>query len=326
MTPSRHTSFLCRALASAMVCVTSLAMAQEPTPQPLVATGFQGMFYITAVLTGAYASRTPGVIPDIRFEGESAAMKALTEGKSQIAMMGRDLMPEEEAAFIAKWGYPPTRVAIAMDALVVLVNHNNPIKEIKLEQLDAAYSIDRRQGWPKDVITWGDLGVKQAGWENRPVERFGRPADSGNYWLLNEGLTLNGRPRLPIRGSLDTTALTEELAANQAGIAYGNMVEKFASTKIVPLVPKGSKTAVEANAETVASGEYPLCRFLYACINKDPKKGASPLMKGFLSFALSPAGQGIIMNCGQVPLPPDINALNRLKVTDRFDTDSTSLR
>ncbi|WP_005031888.1 PstS family phosphate ABC transporter substrate-binding protein [Holophaga foetida] len=319
-------SFLRRTLTPVVLSLVCLSQAPAQAPQPLVAKGFQGMFYITAVLTGAYAGRTPGVVPDVQIIGESQAMKELTEGSTQIALMGRDLQPEEEAAFIAKWGYSPTRVAIAMDALVVLVNKNNPIKEIKVEQLDAIYSIDRRQGWPKDVTTWGDLGLKQGGWENRPIERFGRPADSGNYWLLNETLTMKGRPRLPIRGNMDATTLTEELAANQAAIAYGNMIEKFSSTRIVPLVPKGSKEPVEANAATVTSGEYPLCRFLYAYINKDPKKGTTPLLRGFLSFALSPAGQGIIKECGQVPLQPDINALNRLKVTDRFDGDSNTLR
>nr|WP_320132424.1 substrate-binding domain-containing protein [uncultured Holophaga sp.] len=302
------------------------APAVAQPPQMLTARGFQGMFFITAVLSGAYASRHPGVAPDIQIDGESEAMKALTEGRTMMAMMGRDLLPAEDAAFKAKWGYAPTRVALAMDALVVLVNHNNPIKQIRVEQLDAVYSLDRKQGWPEDVLTWGDLGVKQGGWENRPIERFGRPEDSGNYWLLTQALTLNGRPRLPIRGDMDAITLTEELAANQAAIAYGNMVEKFASTKIVPLVPKGGKDAVEATPATVGSGAYPLCRNLYVYINKDPHKGMPPLVKDFLSFALSPAGQGIIRDSGQVPLQPDIVALNRLKVTDKFDADSSTLR
>jgi len=76
----------------------------------------------------------------------------------------------------------------------------------------------------------------------------------------------------------------------------------------------------------VASGEYPLCRFLYTYINKDPKKGMAPVVKGFLTFALSPMGQGIVKQCGQVPLQPDVHALNLLKVTDRFDADQNALR
>jgi phosphate transport system substrate-binding protein len=54
------------------------------------------------------------------------------------------------------------------------------------------------------------------------------------------------------------------------------------------------------------AGTYPLSRFLYVYINKKP--GADPLVTEFIRFALSKAGQQIVVKDGYFPLTATVVA------------------
>jgi len=87
-----------------------------------------------------------------------------------------------------------------------------------------------------------------------------------------------------------------------------------------------SGVAIPPTPDTVSSGAYPYSRFLYAYVNKSPKKGLDPTLKGFLAFALSEEGQQLVKAAGQAVLSKDIRALNTLKVTDTFSASLDTLR
>ncbi len=56
------------------------------------------------------------------------------------------------------------------------------------------------------------------------------------------------------------------------------------------------------------SGKYPLSRYLYVYINKDPKKPIDPLTREFLKFVLSKEGQEIVVKDGFLPLTAKMEA------------------
>ena len=62
-------------------------------------------------------------------------------------------------AFEAKFGYKPTPFPVAIDALAVYVNKDNPISGMTVVQVDAAFSKTRRQGYKEDLQKWGQLGL-----------------------------------------------------------------------------------------------------------------------------------------------------------------------
>jgi len=236
-------------------------------------------------------------------------IKAFLEGTAPIGLCDKEMTPEEIATFTARWGYPPTRLAVAMDALVALTNRNNPIQEIHLGQLDAAYSSTRLQGWPKDVATWGDLGLTSSSWSNRPVERWGHPEGSGTAAFFREVVEQGGRNKPDIKRGDDIMTMIESLMANQAAIGYSSMSQAYPSLKAIPLIPRGGKEAIEATPKTVADGSYPLGRILYIYVNKPMRAPMIPMFKLFLSFVLSPEGQRLVPACGFVPVPPDLVAM-----------------
>jgi phosphate transport system substrate-binding protein len=251
---------------------------------------------------------------DLRPNSAIEVAKALIEGKSQLAPMNREFKPEEVAAFTAKYGYPPTRIGVGMDALVVLVQKNNPLKELKIEQLDAMWTTSRLMGYPKDISTWGDLGINGTNWTNRPIICLDRPTGDGLREFFKQNITKGGKNKDSNRQASDAMTFIEELMSNQAAIGYGGLGEVFNNLKTVPLIPVGGKNAVEPSYEAVASGEYPLTRMVYLYFNRAPNRPIEPSVLRFLQFVISPKGQKQLAPMGFVPLPQDVLVMNRKRL------------
>ncbi|WP_005033496.1 PstS family phosphate ABC transporter substrate-binding protein [Holophaga foetida] len=257
----------------------------------------------------AYQQNHPLFRVNHRSTMNSVTVKAFIEGQTPIAPCAKEMSEAEVAAFTAKWGYPPTRIAVAMDALVALVNKNNPIKEIKIEQLDAIFSTTRLQGWPKDVETWGDLGLTSGNWASRPIERWGHPEGSGTRNFFKEVVELGGRGKSDTKRGSDIMAMIESLMANQAAIGYGSISQTYSELKAIPLISKGGKNAVEASQTAVADGSYPLGRVLYFYINKPTRKPLDPAIKSFMTFVLSREGQRLVPASGFVSIPENLASM-----------------
>ena len=68
----------------------------------------------------------------IQAAGSSTAPPALTQGTSNFGPMSREMKSEEIEAFVKKFGYKPTAVPVAVDALAVFVHKDNPIKGMNI--------------------------------------------------------------------------------------------------------------------------------------------------------------------------------------------------
>jgi phosphate transport system substrate-binding protein len=90
---------------------------------------------------------------------------------------------------------------------------------------------------------------------------------------------------------------------------------KTSGVRIVPLSEKDDDKFYDGSYDHVLSGKYPLSRFLYIYINKQPNQKLDPLMKEFLTFVLSYEGQQIVIKDGYLPLPTKV-VLEELKKLD----------
>ncbi len=68
----------------------------------------------------------PNVNVQIQAAGSSTAPTALTEGVAQFGPMSRAMKSGEEEAFEKRYGYKPTAIRVAVDALAVFVNRTTP--------------------------------------------------------------------------------------------------------------------------------------------------------------------------------------------------------
>ncbi|HWQ08871.1 MAG TPA: substrate-binding domain-containing protein, partial [Holophaga sp.] len=179
-------------------------------------------------------------------------------------------------------------------------------KEVKIEQLDAAWTTSRLQGWPKDIRVWGDLGLTAANWAERPIRLVGQPDGSGVRDFFKHAIEEDGTAKPNIERGTDVMSMVDTIITDQSTMGYGSVSQVYTSTKSVPVIPVGTKTAVEPTQANVANGTYPLTMFTYMYVNKAPGAPLEPNANKFMMFVLSKEGQKQVQLDGHVPLPEDL--------------------
>lgn len=256
----------------------------------------------------------PNVNIQIQAAGSSTAPPALTEGTSNLGPMSRKMKDEEIDAFEGKYGYKPTAVPVAVDALAVFVNKDNPIKGLTLAQTDAIFSSTRKCGYDKDVKTWGEAGLTGA-WNSKTLQLYGRNSVSGTYGFFKEHALCKGDFKDNVNEQPGSASVVQAVTTSVNGIGYSGMGYTTSGVKAVPLAKKEGEPFVEATPENALAGTYPLARYLYVYVNKKPNEPLPPLEIEFLKMVLSKAGQQAVIKDGYIPLPAKVveKALASLK-------------
>ena len=249
-----------------------------------------------------YKRDYPNVNIQIQAAGSSTAPPALTEGTSNLGPMSRAMKDKELEAFEAKYGYKPTVIRVAIDALAVFVNKDNPIKGMTFPQLDAIFSATRKCGAPADVTRWGQLGLTGA-WVTRDIQLFGRNSVSGPYGYFKEHALCEGDYKNNVNEQPGSAAVVQGVTASINAIGYSGIGYVTSSVRALPLARKAGEPFVPATAANAINGSYPLARFLYIYVNKRPNQPLPPLEREFLRMVLSKSGQMIVLKEGFVPLP-----------------------
>ena len=247
----------------------------------------------------------PNVNIQIQAAGSSTAPPALTEGTSNMGPMSRKMKDKEIAAFEEKYGYKPTAVPVAIDALIVMVNKDNPIKGLSIEQVDAVFSSNRKCGYPTEVNTWGDLGLT-GDWARKDIQLFGRNSVSGTYGYFKKKALCKGDYKSTVNEQPGSASVVQSVTQSLNGIGYSGIGYKTTGIRALPLAKGGSSDYVEANPENAISGKYPLARFLYVYVNKHPNKPLAPLDAEFIKLVMSRQGQEVVVKDGYVPLPATV--------------------
>lgn len=247
----------------------------------------------------------PSVDIQIQAAGSSTAPPALIENTANFGPMSRKMKNSEIEAFERKYGYKPTPIRVAIDALVIYVHKDNPIEGMTLPQVDATFSVTRKCGYPKDISTWGELGLKGV-WENRRIQIFGRNSVSGTYGYFKEEALCNGDFKNTVNEQPGSASVVQAVTQSLNGIGYSGIGYRTSGVRAVPLAIKEEASYIEATAENVISGRYPLARFLYVYINKPPNKPLQPLEQEFIRMVLSKTGQAVVIKDGYIPLPARI--------------------
>lgn len=255
----------------------------------------------------------PNVNIQIQAAGSSTAPPALTEGTSNLGPMSREMKDEEIAAFEDKYGYKPTAIPVAIDALGVLVNKNNPIKGLTVAQVDAIFSSTRKCGAEADIEDWGAAGVDA--WKGKTIQLYGRNSVSGTYGYFKEHALCKGDFKSNVNEQPGSASVVQSVTSSENGVGYSGIGYTTSGIRLVPLAKKAGDPFVEATPENAISGKYPLTRYLYVYVNKKPNEALAPLELEFVKMVLSKKGQQVVIKDGYVPLPAKVveKALGNLK-------------
>lgn len=255
----------------------------------------------------------PNVNIQIQAAGSSTAPPALTEGTANIGPMSREMKSKEIEAFEAKYGYKPTGIAVAIDALAVYVHKDNPIKGLTMSQVDAIFSSTRKCGAPADVANWDQLGGTGA-LAGKEVQIYGRNSVSGTYGYFKEKALCKGDYKNNVNEQPGSASVVQSVATSVNAIGYSGIGYKTSGVRALPLAKKDGEAFVEADEQNAISGKYPLARALYVYINKAPGKPLDPMVKEFMTLVLSKEGQQVVEKDGYVALPSAVAAKELAKL------------
>lgn len=244
----------------------------------------------------------PNVNIQIQAAGSSTAPPALTEGTANLGPMSRKMKDNEIDDFESAHGYKPTAIPVAIDALAVFVNKDNPVKGLSIAQVDAIMSSTRKCGHTSDITTWGEAGLT-GGWANKPIQLYGRNSVSGTYGFFKDEALCKGDFKNNVNEQPGSASVVQAVTTSNNGIGYSGIGYSTSGVKAVPLALKDGTAYIEANAENATSGAYPLSRFLYVYVNKKPNEPLAPLEKEFIKMVLSKTGQQVVIKDGYIPLP-----------------------
>ena len=247
----------------------------------------------------------PNVNIQIQAAGSSTAPPALTEGTSNLGPMSRKMKNKEIEAFEKKYGYKPTAIPVAIDALAVYVHKDNPVKGLTISQVDAIFSGTRKCGYDKDIEKWGQLGLSGA-WQGRDIQLYGRNSVSGTYGYFKKKALCKGDYKNTVNEQPGSASVVQSVATSINGIGYSGIGYKTSGVKAIPLTKKEGKPFVEATPDNAITGDYPLSRFLYVYVNKHPNRPLSPLVQEFIKMVLSKTGQKVVVKDGYIPLPSKV--------------------
>ena len=235
-------------------------------------------------LTGCTDAQAEETLAD--FTNTNPSYLQLAEGKTDILLAYE---PADETTEKLKEYDPLVKESIGKDALVFLVNEDNPVENLTTEQIRDIYT--------GKITNWSEVGGA-----DMEIKAFQRPETSGSQTMLR--LLLIGDASMPeaekemIAIGMDDIieALKEyDNSANALGYSvYYYASEMFRQPGLKFLKIDGT----EPSNDTIRSGEYPLIHEFYCVTNEQ----SSPEAKEIQNWLLTKEGQKFVEECGYVPV------------------------
>ena len=204
---------------------------------------------------------------------------------------------ENEFAMAKEKGVEMEIIPIVKDALVFLVNKNNPVNNLTLSQL-------------RDVYTGKTTNWKDIGGDSEPIVAYQRNEDSGSQTLFLK-LLMNGQaPMKPptewipeSMGGLVESVSYYDNAKSAIGYSVFYYVNNMYGNNQFKLL---GVDGVKPTRDTIMKGNYPLDDCYYAVMLKSTPAD-SPARK-LVDWMLSRDGQELASLAGYIPLNPSSDA------------------
>ncbi len=322
---SRRTATLIIALIGVGTTSAATATAGYVTPEGRIRiVGYNDMDQmLTAILRPL--ERAAGVGFELDLHSTRSAPGALIAGTSLLAPMGAEMEPDDRAAFRAAWGNDPIEFRIAHDSLTktalssptgIIIAAANPLRSIDIRM---ARRVFVRQPGAEPIARWGDLGVTGA-WTDRAIHPIGLATDTaiGRFVLRHPFAAVDYVPAFTSkRQSRDVAAA---VAVDPDAIGLANLSSADNGVRALAIVDDGGVVR-RPTARVIASGRYPLDRFLLVYARADRQGHIDPLAARVLRALLSRAGQKEIgrESRGYLPLAPSERREERNRLDSLID-------
>ncbi|HET6351216.1 MAG TPA: phosphate ABC transporter substrate-binding protein [Coriobacteriia bacterium] len=249
--------------ASVIALVAAMVAPAFASAATLKLSGSTTVYPVAQLLATGYKAKTGNNVT-VTGGGSSVGIKDAIAGRVDVGMSSRDLKDAEKSSGAVE-------TAFARDALTIVVNPKNTVKNLTEEQVRSIYR--------GEITNW-----KQVGGANRRIVLVGRTAASGTYEFFKEKFLLGKRQSSKTRAYSSNGMVRSAVKANKGAIGYVSMAYV---DKRVRALKIGGVSATRANA---VSGAYIYVRPLY-WITKGAPAGEA---KAFIDWTKSEAGQKIV--------------------------------
>ncbi|PNH95664.1 phosphate ABC transporter substrate-binding protein (PhoT family) [Vibrio diazotrophicus] len=278
----------------------------------LLSVGSDTLAGMTTLWVEEFQTLYPNVDSQVQASGSATAPPALTEGTAQFGPMSRPMRMREIEAFERAYGYKPTELRVAIDAIGVFVHRDNPIEGLNFSQLDSIFSETLRCGAAKSSQTWQDLGLSYD-WAKRGIQMFGRNSVSGTYGYFKQNALCGGDFKRNVNEQPGSASVVQSVASSINTIGYSGVGYQVSGVKLLPIAKSGSDYVMPTH-ENILSGQYPLSRYLFVYVNKNPLRDLTPIQREFIRFIFSKQGQSLVAKDGYVPISAEIASQELQKV------------
>jgi len=224
-------------------------------------------------LADKYNEENAQIKIDIQGVGSTAGIKAVYDGTCDIGISSRKLKEEEKA-----WNL--TETLIALDGIAVVVNPNNKVENLSSEQISKIFK--------GEIKNWSELGG-----EDKEIIVVTREAGSGTLAAFQEIMNLTKKDGDKTISLIASDALVTDgngavlanVSSKENAIGYMSLgIVDETKVKIVKI------DGIEASAENVKIGKYPISRPFLMLTKVDTSKEAMD----FIDFILSDEGQKLV--------------------------------
>lgn len=222
--------------------------------------------------------------------GSGTGLSSLISNSCDIAMSSRNIK-DKEIALAKQKGVNPFELKVALDGLAVVVNPKNPIDKLTIDQLAQIFT--------GKITNW-----KEVGGTDSKIVILSREVNSGTHVYFKEHvlrkMDANSKEEFAPSALMlsSSQAIADEVAQNSGAIGYYGMGYISAKQKAVHVAKDAKSEYIAPTIDNVIKGKYPISRPLFLYTNGEPQG----LVKQFIDFCLSKAGQEIVLKTDFVPV------------------------
>ncbi len=255
-----------------------LACSKRYSTNVIKIAGSDTMLPLTEQFAAQFMKDYPGISIYVEGGGTAKGVEKLTEGDVNICTASRKLQPEEVMQIADKFESVGMAHRIAKDALSIYMNHDNPVRTLTTEQLKQIFTCE--------VNNWKDLGGL-----DKNITTIIRNPNSGTYLYFQKHILKNDEYCSNAKIANTTESVIEQVAKDTGAVGYGGVGY---NGKVMHAKVDG----IQPNETNIIDDKYPISRYLYFYTKNKPEG----MVKEFIDWALSPAGQKIVRKAGYIPL------------------------
>ncbi|MBC8401398.1 MAG: PstS family phosphate ABC transporter substrate-binding protein [Candidatus Marinimicrobia bacterium] len=249
--------------------------------------GSDTMVHLASNWAESYISSHADANISVTGGGTGTGIAALINGTTDICIASRKIK-DQEIKLARENGDQPQEHVVARDGIAVVVNPDNPVRELTVDQIGRIFR--------GSYANW-----KKVNGPDAPILILSRESSSGTYVFFQRRVLNKQDYSVDAMLMPSTSAIIQTVSQDKWSIGYvglGYAFEAKNRVKILAVLDQKDRASVIPSVEAVKSGAYPIARPLHFYTKGEP----TGLAKQFIDFCLSDAGQKIVLETGYVPV------------------------